>query len=301
MNRRTLVSLSLSAVLAAASTYAMMEDFVVTDSTSEGGPKHYFRLMDGSLVPAGLYIQALCSENAYKLTPPVTNVTDHVYWPGNYAYGYYTRPLVRHDNRTNMVVTGVDNTCQAWPAGPGSAIANVQGGDDDWYGWMRVFSTVSITGAAYYGDTDARVMDGTGDDGSSYNFMWPVESFYVTNINPAYTGLYFDGQPNKITPTMIVGSINTSVSGGNNELKNNAMNVQVSTDNGVTWSNFVTLTIAGPGNFTGTMASAILATPIVRITGANGSFPQSEPSNVLPEPAFLAGSLTVLAACFRRK
>lgn len=296
-----------AALLAAGIVRAGYEDFICTDLTLEPDwgytNRTLFCFRDGTPVPYGLFIQPLCCEEYEDaIAPPeptiTTNIIDEL---GFYRYGYYTRPLIMYMYLGWEIVTGIDNTGQGWPVTNGTAICNVQVSEDTWWGWMRVFSSTFITNSAYYGDCEARVLDEEGDDGSYMNFIWPVEYYYVSNINPAYALLHFDEEPRKVSPTMIVGSINTVAGGDNNLLANEHVTIHVSQDNGQTWQPFQSLTISGPGNFTGTLASATLSTPLVKIVGPINGYPQSSASSVIPEPAAVTGMLAAILVRLRRK
>lgn len=312
MKAARMLTAILAAILAVGMARAGYEDFVCTDMNLEPDWAEYgytnrtlFCFRDGTPVPYGLYIQPLCCELfSDACAPPeptiTTNIIDDL---GFYRYGHYTRPLTMqmHLNTEFEIVTGVDNTGQGWPATNGTAACNIQVSEDEWWGWMRVFSSTFITNAAYYGDCEPRVLDGDADDGSWINCFWPVEYYYVSNINPAYALLHFDEEPRKVTPTMIVGSINTVAGGENNLLANEHVTIHYSTDNGQTWQPFQTLTISGPGNFTGTLAAATLSTPQVKIVGPVNGYPQSGSMTVIPEPAAVTGILAALLARWRRK
>jgi len=299
MKAKTLVTLMLFSIMTACTTHAAgLVWFIITDSISEWpddelARSNFFLLRDGTPVPYGLYIQGLCCEYLEDVqSPPTTNTTWFMpqYW---YCYGNHTRPLVCHVFPTNLVVTGRDNTGQGWPEMDGTAICEVQQYDEDWYAWMRVFSGLTITNSAYYGDCDAVKF-------ADYNYGWVTEwtatYYYVNLVNPAYADLTFDELPRKINDTTIVGSINTVPGGANNLLANEHVTLKVSHDNGATWTNFQTLTISGPGHFTGTLAGAMLSTPQVKIIGPVDELPQSQAMTVIPEPGALAAVVVLLLA-----
>jgi len=296
MNVKTLVTLMLFSIMTACRAHAVgVVWFVMTDSISTWpddplATSNFFCLRDGTLVPYGLYIQGLrCEYDEDLLSPPTTNTTWFMpdWW---YCYGNHTRPLVGHLFPTNDIVTGRDNIGQGWPEMDGTAICEVQG-DDEWWAWMRVFSGVTITNSAYYGDCDPVKL--AVDD---YVTEWTATYYYANLVNPAYQDLTFDELPRKINATTIVGSINTVPGGANNLLANEHVTLKVSHDNGATWTNFQTLTISGPGNFTGTLAGAMLSTPQVKIIGPIDELPQSQAMTVIPEPGVLAGVVAMLLA-----
>ena len=178
------------------------------------------------------------------------------------------------------------------------------GGNSGKKAYCRMFSTSDATNAAYY---------------SNCAFMWPLEAaaafrsigadMVVSNINPAYKRLYFDGFPVKYmagSAHVISGSVNTVAGGGNNTLANSDVLVYWRSNSGDAWAALQNFYITGNGDFTGTypggtevmigMASGNpLAMPNSTLIGAQG------PQVPLPEPALALAGLAGAALLLRRK
>lgn len=147
-----------------------------------------FRMLDGSLAPSGLYVQILNAPSWLLLDPPTTNsnYTPHV--PGGRnTLGHHTfvewpseelNFIIEY--RMNECQMGVDILNQGYPMGDGCVCADLDG-DDERYGWLRAFSYSTITGAAYYGDTQARPLIMW----EWYDY-WDTTNFFITTVNPAY-------------------------------------------------------------------------------------------------------------------
>lgn len=141
-----------------------------------------FRMADFSLAPTGMRVQVLHSELEDILSPPTTNTGTRFTDRGGVDdfWGYHTIPAIC-EHWFEAIWTGIDVINQGYPGGDGCVYAVCEGAD--WrYAWLRVFSHTTITGAAYYGDTQARSME----EFAEWYDYWDTTNFFVTTVNPAY-------------------------------------------------------------------------------------------------------------------
>ena len=133
-------------------------------------------------------------------------------------------------------------------------------------GLYRAFSALFCTQAAYYVDGNVAELD---------NPAPPATNFYraYTNnlINPCYSMLVFDVTPRTYYPgaggSIVSGSVNTTVAGGNNQLSNGVMMIYYRTNAATAWTALANYSIAGNGDFTGTFSGIILDMMAGRTTG----------------------------------
>jgi len=286
-NLTTLVVLgSVQWALASAEFFVVESDPEWTDD----GRSYRFVMRDGSAAPEGLRVQGLSGvvTGAFPAPLPLAPGT-LVKQEQTHAYGMHTPEHIR-ESMMGLVVMGRDAANQGYPAGPGCVSAFIEG-DDDWYGTLRAFSAPSIGAAAYYGDTELRMLEELGE----FNDTWSQLTFPITNVNPAYTGLCFDIFPVLTGQGSITGSVNTTEKGGNNQLDNSMVRVAYSSDEGATWHVLHELTIKGDGDFSGRYEATGL--PLVRVEGisARPGLPNSGPGVIpIPEPAAGLGLCTMV-------
>lgn len=268
-------------MLAPLATFAAGEFFVIEQDPAwtQDGRSYLFRMRDGSPAPAGLRVQPLAGAVTNQFPAPVPTVARHRF-RGVHAYGVATPATIR-ECRNNTAVMGSDHAHQGYPAGPGCVSTFIEG-DDDWCGCIRAFSAKSIAAAAYYGDTEARLLDTLGE----FNDTWNTTAFPINTVNPAYRGLQFDVFPVLTEDGGVTGSVNTTAAGGNNLLDNSQIVVTYSLDDGATWRPLDEFVISGDGDLRGTCGKVGL--PLVRIEGLSprAGLPNSGAGvTPIPEPA----------------
>lgn len=263
--------------------YASAEFFVVERNPewTQDGRSYQFVMRDGTPAPEGLRVQGLAGAVTNAFPPPQPATVPRVL-DGTQQYGVNAPPHIR-ECMTGEVVMGRDSVNQGYPAGPGCASAFIEG-DDEWYGVLRAYSAPHIEDAAYYGDTELRQLETLGD----FNDTWHQSTFPMTQVNPAYTGLTFDVYPVLTDDGSITGSVNTTATGGNNQLDNTQVRVMYSMDDGATWIALADHTIEGDGDFRGRCGQ--VGQPLVRVEGisALAGLPNSG-AGVVPVPEPLMG------------
>jgi len=84
--------------------------------------------------------------------------------------------------------------------------------------------------------------------------------------------LVFDVTPRTYYPgaggSIVSGSVNTTVAGGNNQLSNLAMMIYYRTNAATAWTALTSYSITGNGDFTGTFSGTILDMMVGRTTGS---------------------------------
>jgi hypothetical protein len=161
---------------------ADLEFFVVEKDSAwtSDGNSYKFRMRDTTLAPTGLRVQRLRCPPSLSARSPVTNEASGTV--GDTIAGVYTEQEVQEFKYKDTAM-GDDSSFQGYPAGEGCVAAPIDSTEPTWLGWLRAFSHTSVTGAAYYTDTESHALDTL----DTYNDTWSYLSFYITNVNPAYT------------------------------------------------------------------------------------------------------------------
>jgi len=115
-------------------------------------------------------------------------------------------------------------------------------------GLIRVFSDMTITGAAYCVDGLSIPLKNPPDGMVDY-----TESKTCEKANPAYLGVAFDTTPNVVSNNEVLGSVNVSGAGGNNTLPTSFFVVRYSTNDGGDWHELDT-SLNSDGDFSGTIS-----------------------------------------------
>ena len=201
-------------------------------------------------------------------------------------------------------VVGQKNGLTGSPTPANQEFLFAVGGNSGKKAYCRAFSAMTATAAVYYANSA---------------FLWPLESaanfrsigadMVVSNINPCYIGLRFDGTPVKYdagSAHVISGSVNTVAGGANNILANSDAMVYWRSNSSYPWEPLQNFYITGNGDFTGTYAGGTEA-----MVGMASGNPQVEPNSVmgyaqgpvavLPEPMIALMGITGVAVLLRRK
>jgi len=323
--RRMLFLLNGLLLFSTLSSHATMEFFVIekdpwwTDETNS----YSIRMADGSLAPTGLIVQLLSSDIEWALSPPTTNEARYIDVSGDYCYGYRTEPDVKYSHLGGIkCYVGDDYAHQGYPAGEGCVSAFLQG-DDDWYGWLRIFSAPTIDSAAFYCDTETRLLELLGE----FNDSWTETNFFINVVNPAYkipgfsVATAFTSLHNHAT-LAISGHVDTVATSDNYRLSDNTVTVMwwcVAVTNHLTHAtvtNSGAIPVFGGGIWTGQIdivrhqpfdEFGTTNTITLRAVGASArpGFPASPDITitsvtVVPEPHAALLTVLVLAAARRR-
>jgi hypothetical protein len=322
MTARTFAALAL---LITAGTVCRAEFAFITvekdpDWTTDGR-SYTFHMADGSLAPCGLRVQRLTSHGLSVLAPPTTNNVTAIV--GEDLYGIHT-PLDVQEFDCAGAAMGDDASGQGYPAGAGCIAATIYDADPGSYGWLRAFSSATISGAAFYADTEARLLDEFG----AFIDTWDVTNFSIASVNPAYIIPEFElatvtSTHYVQTALAISGHVATVAALDNNRLQDATVTVMwwcvaitnykthaAVTNSGVlavfgggTWTGQIDLIRYQPFDHVGTTNTLFL-----RAVGASArmEFPRSPDIMVhnivtVPEPALLCGAVLALGALRLRR
>ena len=242
---KTKLIILFTALIVQTTVFGGTETFIIsTDSEFTGLPASRFLMADGiTPAPMNCRVQGLmntgCSQEqaAPIAKAPLRKKRRHI-------FGAYTPSNVQ-EYKFNKTSMGKDSAVYGFdsPLKSGEVTMNIGiSGNGDWYGWLRAFSSVTITGSAYYADTPPEKLNTNTDENGGYG------NLIINNINPAYIIPDFDYGPFILSGNIITGSIPTTILGSNNQLKNDDVVIEYSFDKGKVW-NQLKSSISGAGDF----------------------------------------------------
>ncbi|RLD12061.1 MAG: hypothetical protein DRI44_01935, partial [Chlamydiae bacterium] len=230
------------------------ERFLVSDNSIYiDGNQNHFKMRNGVDAPVGLRVQCLASGSgeANKYAVPSTNKWKTIVPQGAKVFGYFMPNDCYEDNVRETKMGDDDAGTKADDANsPGFVSAIISFTDTNRVGWLRAFSSVIITNAAYYGDTVA--IDSVLDWPGKMNVAWIPANPIISNINPAFV-IPFDVVPTSAFERL-EGSVDSSVSGGNNQLQSEWILVEYRLEGSTTWLPLDN-SINSNGDFSGTISS----------------------------------------------
>ena len=230
------------------------ERFLVSDNSIYiNGNQNHFKLRNEIDAPVGLRVQCLASgpNEANKYAPPSTNNWKFPVTQGEKVFGYFM-PENCYEDIVKTTWMG-DDDAEAKSSDTNSAgfVSSTIGfSDTTRAGWLRAFSSTIITNSAFYGDSKEN--DSLLDWPGQMNVAWIPANPIISNINPAFI-IPFDNVPFSAFER-IEGSVDSSISGGNNQLLSEWILVEYRLEGSPTWL-ILDEELTADGDFVGTIST----------------------------------------------
>jgi len=229
-----------------------IEQFVVsTDSTVVGSYTSLVCMADGK--PAGLGLRAQClvapnsmidfSDNIL-FPPPITNKATVIAKTGDNLLGNFVPgPASEYKVRSTSIGKDAAYTLANDTGMPGFISAYIGSTNDNYCGWLRIFSDENIVDAAYYGDSCASNVIATPNE---LNCDWNPYNPTINIINPAYN-IKFSSLPIG-DKGVVTGKVDAVAGGANNIIPAEYLLLEYRFYNDKTW-HFLTTNFNQFGEF----------------------------------------------------
>ena len=236
-----------------------IEQFIVSsDPNIVGNNTGMVCLANNKPATTGLRVQCLAAPTSMLLTELI-NGTNFVTFPAPTASSGVEMMLAEKTSSANnfipepayeynlkQVYMGDDgaHSLASDTGMPGFVSAYIAATNDNYSGWMRIFSAPIITNAAFYGDTSSTNL--VIKNPNELNCEWTPQITLVNIVNPAYH-INFRSVPT-LTNAHISGQIDTFSGAEANNITANWMMLEYKYQNSTSW-NLLTTNISANGQF----------------------------------------------------